>query len=455
MRSSTPSSNAIGSRAVASSPVADRHARPFNNVRLLPPAVLVGAVLASLPALLYVYMPRPPVAGSQFLAYPAMAGVLGAGTAFLVKERPIASRTAIGWLLALLLYSVVTGISFIANAEELRGSALAELFRPAIYGIFLAYGYTVALNFGERVVARGLVWAALAILFGQVLLAATQVVGMPVFGLIYESDKSRPFGLLLRVTGSLGNPNAFAWIITQAAVIVSLMHRSRFRSFWIGLATLLILFSGSRTLLLLFPFMIGMAQVVRDPTNIRIYVRYLSFAVGLIALFAGVIVFFGEYFPYLAQLRSVVASGSLASVNSFAMRLEMWARRYAEFRAGGVGTWLLGLGSRESTAVMDNDFLYVFFRLGVLGVVVHFGIIIAALTRFLKARSTAVGVFGAEYVLSALVFGLVSETTASWHVPLIMFALLGMVLGSGEMDQAEQEASAPRIRLARVIERGA
>jgi hypothetical protein len=111
----------------------------------------------------------------------------------------------------------------------------------------------------------------------------------------------------------------------------------------------------------------------------------------------------------------------------------MWATGYNEFRAGGLAAWLLGLGSRESTAIMDSDFLYVFFRLGVVGAIVHFGIIAATLVHFLRARFSPVAVFGAQYVIFALVFGLVSETTASWHLPLIMFALLGLVLGGEDL----------------------
>lgn len=394
---------------------------------------ILATILAALPALLLVYMPRPPVPGSHFLVYPAMAAVLTLVAALLVRERPIASPEMIGWLLVLLLYSIVTGLSWIANASELRGSAPAELFKPFVYGVFLVYGYLVARRFGVDLVTRGLVWAAVAILVGQTFLALTQALDLPVFQFIYQSEKSHPFGLLLRVTGSLANPNTFAWMVAQSAVILSLMHGSRWRrGAWITLATFLVLISGSRTLLLFFPFMLVTAQVLRDPTNLRTYVRYLALALALLVLFAGVIVFFGRYFPYLAQLKVVATSGSLASVNSFAARLAMWSRGYEQFSAGGLVNLLVGLGSRESTAVMDNDFLYVFFRLGVVGAVLHFSMVAAALLRFLRGRSTTVAVLGGQYVIFCLAFGLVSESTASWYTPLLMFALLGSVIGFDE-----------------------
>lgn len=419
-------------------------------IRIPPTAFVAAALLAGLPLLLYVYMPRPPVAGSHFLVYPVAAGILALLTAALWKERPVISRELAGWLLLLLLYSVALGVSFLANASELRGSAPVELLRPVVYGIFLAYGYTVARNVGTEAVVRGLAWAAVIVLLGQTLLAFTQIAGLPVFGLIYDDRKSHPFGALMRVTGSLQNPNAFGWMVAQAGVLLSLLLRSRMRGVWVVITTLLVLFSGSRTLLLLFPFMIVTAQVLRDPTNVRTYLRYAGFAAVVLALFVSVILFLAEYFPYLAQLQSVAASGSLASVNSFARRLEIWATGYEEFQGGGLSALLIGLGARPSMAIMDNDSLYVLFRLGLLGSLVHFGIIAAVFGEFLRHRSTAVSAFGAQSVIFALVFGFVSESTASWQIPLLIFATLGLVIGMEEHRRAELRwapASAHRARM--------
>lgn len=415
-------------------------------VRLPSARFTAAALLIGLPAVLYTYIPRPPVAGSQFLAYPVMGGVLFLVLATLLRERPVVSREIIGWLLLLVGYGVVTGISFLANAAELRGSAPAELFKPTVYAIFLVYGYTVARSAPAPAVARGLVWAALLILAGQAVLGLTQVVGAPVFHPLYDAGKSHPFGRLMRVTGSLANPNAFAWMVAQAAVIVSLMHPRRTRYLWLALATILVVLSGSRTLLVLFPFMIVAAQILRDPGNLRVYARYLTFGAGVVALFIGVIFYLAEFFPYLAQLANIASSGSLTSVGSFAARINIWTRGYEEFTEGGPLALIIGLGARQSTAILDNDYLYVLFRVGVLGAIVHFGMILAVLREFLRARGDSVGALGAQYVLFSLAFGMLSETTASWQVPLIMFALLGIVLGTKERRHVVAPSLPIRIR---------
>lgn len=402
----------------------------------------MAMLLAALPLLLYVYLPRPPVPGSQFLAYPVLGGILGAVALLLLRERPVISPGLAGWFLVLLLYAITTGVSFFFNASELRGSAPIELFKPALFGIFLLYGYLVAERGSERAIERGLLGAAALVLLGQAVVAATQLVGIPFFGVLYNDDKSRAIGGLLRATGTLSNPNAFAWMVTQASVIVLLLARGRTRAWLLGLGTLLVLVSGSRTLLVLFPFMLVTAQVLRNPTSLGTYVRYAGLAAGLLLLFAGVIYYLGDYFPYLAQIELVVSSGSLASVSSFAIRLRMWESGIDEFVRAGWSAWLIGVGSRPSTAVLDSDYLYVFIRLGALGMLAHLAVIGAAAVRFYRSRRHLIAIIGGEYLLFALVFGIVAESLASWHLPLVLFALVGLTMG---LDTASRRAStAPR-----------
>lgn len=416
-----------GRRTVPASGATRR--RSSLSLPLPPPRDRMAIALAALPLLLYVYLPRPPVPGSQFLAYPILAGILGAAALLLLRERPIVSSGLIGWFLLLLLYGVTTGVSFFFNASELRGSAPIELFKPVLFGIFLLYGYLVAERGSERAVERGLLVAATLVLLGQTVVASTQLVGVPVFGILYNEDKSRAIGGLLRATGTLSNPNAFAWMVTQASVIVSLLARGRTRGWLLALGTLLVLVSGSRTLLVLFPFMLVAAQVMRNPTSLGTYVRYAGVAAGLLLLFAGVIYFLGDYFPYLAQIQLVVSSGSLASVSSFAIRLRMWESGIDEFVRAGWSAWLIGVGSRPSTAVLDSDYLYVFIRLGALGMLTHLAVIGAAAVRFLRSRHRPVAVIGGEYLLFGLIFGIVAESLASWHLPLVLFALVGLTMG--------------------------
>src|SRR5690606_7885661 len=146
----------------------------------------LDALLVALVPLVYVYMPRPPVAGSQYLVYPVMAGVLGLATMVLVRRGPAISIGIVLWLLLLLGYSISSGISLLFNASELRGSAPVELFRPIIFGIFLVYGYVVGRRTDGEAVNRGLLWAAMLIVAGQFVLAVAQLLDVTALGFLYE-----------------------------------------------------------------------------------------------------------------------------------------------------------------------------------------------------------------------------------------------------------------------------
>jgi hypothetical protein len=389
--------------------------------------IRLGVGLAALPPILYALMPRPPISGAHFLMVPVIAGVLGIFVLlFLRVSTEVYSRLVLLPLLLLLL-NVSVAASFLLNAPELRIAATAELLRPAVFLIFLVFGYQVAFRCGERDVIDGLLIAAKLILVAQAVIAAAQLAGLPIFDFVYSAHKARPLGTIVRVTGSMGNPNIFGWIVAQACVTVFLLGRRRWP--WLLLGCILIFAAGSRTLLVLFPCMMALVGVWRRGGGWWAYARGSAIAAAAVAAAVLLALSLSQYLPYLGQLRDVVISGSLSSVNSFAYRLYLWDAAYYEFRSGGLGTWILGLGSRESTRVLDNDFLYVFFRLGVSGFLLHSGILLYMTYLLRKARGHAVALLGMQYLLFSLALGLMYETLGGWNFPLTLFYLVGLAAG--------------------------
>jgi hypothetical protein len=155
----------------------------------------------------------------------------------------------------------------------------------------------------------------------------------------------------------------------------------------------------------------------------------LGFSIGIGAAFLFVVMSMGSYFPYLAQLQAVIASGSLLSVNAFAGRLAIWGRAYAEFTNAGDLVWLFGLGSREATRVLDNDILYVFFRVGAVGLLAHLALFAYTATIFLHTRHSPISMAGLQFLLFAVAMGLVADTLGGWLTPLLLFYLVGLAVG--------------------------
>lgn len=332
---------------------------------------LTGMALAAAPMLLYVYMPRPPLPGSHLLIYPVLAGTLGViGTLLAVRHSTADRRLLVVTVLCLLLAGAA-GVSALLNSSQLRATAPLDMVRPAVLLIFFVYGYYIARYAGEREVNNGLIAASYLILAGQVLIGALQLVGVSFFDVIYSEHKTRMFGGLVRITGSLSNPNAFGWVVAQASMVIVLLSTRPRRYSVLFVAALLILVSGSRSTLVAYPLMIAVAFVLKTTGGIKAIAAPIGYSLGIGVALAAAVAAFGEYFPYHSQLRSVIETGSLMSVHSLAARVQHWERAYAAFQAAGDMAWLIGLGSRESTRVLDNDFLYVFFRLGAFGFVIH------------------------------------------------------------------------------------
>lgn len=387
---------------------------------------LPGTAVLGLPALLYAFLPRPPVAGAQFLVYPAMASILFVLSMVFLRQRRELPKEIVILVALLLLLNASTAVSFFLNTPELRIGALAELLRPALFVTYLIFGYLAAWSYGDRSVNEGLLLAAKVILLGQAVIGVTQLAGVPVFEFIYSGEKARPFGSLVRVTGSMSNPNSFGWVVAQSSVIIMFLGRRRLP--WLSLAAFLMLVSGSRTLLLLFPFMLTLVTIWRRGSGLTNYARGAAIALAASGASLVLVLSLAAYLPYLGEMRSVILSGSLASINSLVRRLDMWQAAYHEFHTGGLRTWTLGLGSRQLTRVIDNDYLYILFRLGAIGWLIH-GSILLYMARLLIRAGNPAGLVGLQYMVFCLVLGLVFETLGGWNFPLLLFFYTGAAVG--------------------------
>lgn len=395
------------------------------------PAGSTATILVALPLLLFVFMPRPPVAGSHLLAYPILGAILFLLLLHLLPRRGSIDLRLAGILLLLLLLNATVALSFLVNAGQLRARGPVELFRVALFAIFLLYGFLIADFAGSERVRRGLRVAAYTILLGQLVISVSQIAGGGFFDLIYSEEKSRPLGSLVRATGSLGNPNTLAWLAAQAGIIVLLLEPSRLRFIGPIAGGLLVVASGSRSLLLLFPAMAMCAVFLAGGAQPRKWRTLVLLGGGITAAFFAVVYLGARFLPYLRQLRLLFASGSLVAVNSMRARVVAWESAYREFVAGGWQSWMVGLGGPESTTVIDNDFLYVFFKFGAVGLLVHLLLVGCLAILLYRRRRNVVAVIGLEYLLFALVWGFAADTLGGWTVPLLLYFLVGLALALG------------------------
>lgn len=401
-------------------------------------------ILAALLPLLLVYLPRPPISGSHIIIYPLIGSIILVFTLFLAQiHRSINSKIII-LIFLYLLYSACFLFSFLLNSDYLRSTAGLELTRPILLITILLFGYYLGLRGGERRIEKGLLTASYLILMGQLVISLLQLNGYQSFlGLIYSTEKTRELGSLLRVTGSLGNPNVFAWVISQASMSILILSSSKTKFFWLCIGLILVVISGSRALLITFPLILLVSLILRYRSNPRakqilnkqrfkinkaILLFFFGFTLVVGAALILLVTHFSSIFPYLSEL-GLIFEGKLTSIRTVSLRLVMWSELFQMFNSQNYFTWFLGLGARDALRVVDNDYLYVFFRVGVIGLLAHFGIIFYILKVFSSDLQRKISDLGMQYLLGSLFLGLVYETISGWFFPTFLFLYLGISIG--------------------------
>ncbi|MCS3935207.1 hypothetical protein GGP80_001181 [Salinibacter ruber] len=385
--------------------------------------------IVGLPLLITVFVPRSAGFDNPFFIFGTIGGVIG--FAFLVQcvQRAGLSRTLFVVWVWLGLIAFITTCSQLLNTSGLYTSGLTRILRPLFYMVVVAYGYKIGVQKKGEDIESGLLWAAYVIIIAQVVVGFTQSVGIDVFGLLYGSEKASPLYKLLRITGTMGNPNLFGWIILQVFIIIVLLNKKEYPYIPVVLCFALIVSSGSRTMVLIFPFALIFTQTLRQSVRVRVG-QLLMLSVLVLAGVVGLLWTFAEYIPYIAQVEKIFLEGSLSAISSLEMRFIKWANVAERFSQGNWATWLFGLSDRPFTQVLDNSYLFVLFRTGVVGLSVHLSLIVYILGYCYNRRHNDVAKICIAYVSFALVTGLVSESLAGWFFPIWLMYYLGIVIGT-------------------------
>lgn len=399
--------------------------------------------LTALVPILLVYAPRPPIPGSHFIIYPILTVAFLGIIRYISRQRKIFIPFSAQLLILLLLfYNVILAISFLLNSDELRTTAIIELFRPLLLVIVLLCGHHLGYVGKDETLKKGLLMAAYTIILGQILISIFQTLGIDYFHLLYSQEKTREFGTTFRVTGSLGNPNLFAWVVSSSAIIIGGLENSQKIYYWPSLAIsmILVIISGSRSLLLIFPFIIIVtlffktSNLILKPTSYETLKKILLITVVILiisAIFFYVIFEASQYFPYMSSVKNVF-QGNVMLLNSVAKRIEHWQQVYDEFSSASLLYSLFGLGSRSIVRVVDNDFLYVLYRCGWIGMATHLFISFYMFFIFKKSKIKNIAFIGSTYLFFSLILGMLFETLAGWYFPLLLYFLLGITTGYSE-----------------------
>ena len=392
--------------------------------------------------LMFWWVISPKVGGglSQYILY-AIAGIC----AVLYWAKYGSGRIPIGKSSAQILIQVLLALSFLGalsslvNFDSSSSKSIVHLFKPIFLAVYFLAAYVAAREGTEKGITRVLLLVAVGLFALQVLSAILQLSNPRILSFIYNASKTRGLGSLVRVTGTMVNPNAFAFCVTILVTLIIFMGRSSLAVVCSFLGGALLLLSGSRTGLVFFSIAIATAFIIRNKLSIMRLIYSVIVSVGSFALVLVVLNAVKAYLPYAKQILKIfLAKGGFHSINSLSVRFDIWDGQFGMlFGGNNVVHSVLGFWHGGAMRTSDNDLFYALFHGGIIGIFLHaiFYIVLFAIS--LRYKNYVLGRYLFCYMIIVTVFGLTAETLAGWFIPLVAVTIVG-VLVALEKNQAYQ-----------------
>lgn len=380
--------------------------------------------------LMFALMPRPPVSGAHFFTYPTIGLICLLLILIMARKVEFDSRILLASSF-LIIYALSISLSALFSDLVLGFGVFTHMFKPLFFMVILIFGYFVGTKSSLSSIIHGLLRASYIILIVQIIVGVTQLFDINLFHFIYNTEKTRALGGLVRIAGTLGNPNIFAWIVIQMTLIIFLFETKKLKkTLFVVIGLVLVFFSGSRSLVTLFPVLLLLSKLFLDKKNVSFFLvkipKYLILF-GCFLLFGyWFIKTYGEYFPYLNQILMVVETGSLSSVNSFDARTIMWNNAiYQMQNENSLFTWIFGLGA-GAIGVLDNDYLYSISNYGVLNLLINISMYAFFYYQFSKISNKKFAVLGRIYIIFSFVLGYQADTLSGWNYPILIMFYVGI-----------------------------
>src|SRR5699024_6931624 len=284
-----------------------------------------------------------------------------------------------------LLFASTIVMSQLANYDRL-GFGLAQLryaFVPFYWIFGLLAGVVDAKIFNSKKRNFFFYFAAIFIL-AQVPLVLLQVMGFD--SLLWIAEKARDWTGILRVVGTVQNPNTLG-IITVLCIVI-FAHFSKSKSFWskvlIGVSVLIVLATGSRTSLIILLFL-PVIFISKEQLMSKKLIYALLITIGFLVVFYLVLIYLEEHLPYMSQLLNIIRGKSIHTLDT---RIGHWENISELYFSSSFKNILFGFGPGYFT-VLDNSYYYIIFNYGIASIIV-FLFFISFLFLFGKRQSSKI-----------------------------------------------------------------
>lgn len=217
----------------------------------------------------------------------------------------------------------------------------------------------------------------------------------------------------LRMSGFLQGVN-YSWVTVWYIMISSYSKGSTDKLLGYILSTVVLVMSGSFTSILVFVMFITILE------RARVFRLIATLLIGGL-IFAQVLHFLPLRFQFIKNkmlaITSVIQSGSLLEIPSFAHRWEVWQRvvKIAYNKP------VFGHGSAKAIVrYVDNQYLLTFFRWGFVGLFLEISILIVVLRMSWRIRNKGVFIFICGLFLAGLTSNVLVELKIMYILPLLI-----------------------------------
>lgn len=333
------------------------------------------------------------------------------------------------------LCSLVLLVSVTFSSSPLIVDDVVEVFRPALYFSIFIFSRRMARSTELRTVSYGL----LVFIFFEFLVVCIQRLDIgPLVGVInvlWDTEKN----WYARNTGTFSNPNMMGVFVIMAWVGFVFFNRNVAANV-VALAMVMVcvFFSGSRTSLALLFLSMVFIYILRYKAK-RLWVFVLFMPVVFYGIYK-LLVFYSDSNPYMYEVLSLLETRDLSSVKTYSDREDKWFSIFRDYGSPAMFNYFFGFGPGKDSGLrfVDNEYIAVFIKYGVMGFLTLYGTILYLLFKVGWYRKSSVSidsVFGAAVALVALllVAGASLESFSSWQFPFLLYMYLG--IGWAKIDE--------------------
>lgn len=267
---------------------------------------------------------------------------------------------------------------------------------PAWVVMLFFIGYTI----NTKDAVSKLAAFAKVIIIIQVILCVMQLFNSDVFDAIWASQKLRGLDRDVKVAGSTPSPIISAILWTYLVIFISVRQGPKKEIFWVLLVSILIMMSGSRTMILVYPLTMGAWYFVEsNKISILVRLRRASFFTFFLYLFQFLILFLlrdtliysahlirllpietvADYFHhigmqqfslFLYDLKMRLGMPSHGAITAVVTRQEIWVTTFSEFSSKGFLEQLIG-SNKYTFSTAHQDYLFMLTRYGLTGLFIY------------------------------------------------------------------------------------